>query len=422
MVKHPDQERALSPYRVLDLTEEGCLICSKLLGDLGADVIKIEPPKGSPSRNIGPFYKDIAHPEKSLFWFAYCANKRGITLNLDSSDGRSIFKRLVAGADFVIESFAPGFMAGLGLGYEELSRMNPRLVMTSITPYGQTGPKSGHKASDLTCWAAGGALFSVGEQDREPNWITFPQSYLHAGVEAATASMVAHWHREMTGEGQYVDVSAQATITRVLQAIIQMYDMRKYIYRRPGARQATALGVGRRLVYRCKDGFVALFVVGGGVSTAVVAARALIDWMAEEGMAPDWLKTFDWANEYEVRKLSQELVERVETPIEKFCMTKTKAELFEEALKRGVLLAPASDAKDLLEDTQLNARDFWSKFRHPELNDSLVYPGEFVKFSVTPATLRRRAPLVGEHNEEILKGELGYSEQDLVILKQAGAI
>ena len=139
------EEAFLAPYRVLDLTDERGLFCGKILGDLGADVIKIEKPGGDPVRNIGPFYHDIPDPEKSLFWFAFNTNKRGITLNLEAHDGREIFKRLVKSSDFVIESFEPGYLAGLGLAYSALREINSRLIMVSITPFGQTGPYAHYK-------------------------------------------------------------------------------------------------------------------------------------------------------------------------------------------------------------------------------------------------------------------------------------
>ena len=148
---------ALADCRILDLTEGALSLCGKLLADLGADVIKIEKPGGDDTRNIGPFYQDIAHPEKSLFWWAYNVNKRGITLNLETAEGREIFSRLVASADFVIESFSPGHLDDLGLGYAALSALNPRIILMSITPFGQTGPKARNPWSDLTAWASCGA-------------------------------------------------------------------------------------------------------------------------------------------------------------------------------------------------------------------------------------------------------------------------
>src|SRR3990170_3305135 len=161
-------EGMLSPYRVLDLTDEKGLLCGKILGDLGADVIKIERPGGDPARRIGPFYHDEPHPEKSLFWFAFNTSKRGITLNIETADGQEIFKRLVQTADFVIETFPPGYLAKLGLGYSDLEKINPGIILVSITPFGQTGPYKDWKGADIVAWATGGDMAPWGEPDRPP--------------------------------------------------------------------------------------------------------------------------------------------------------------------------------------------------------------------------------------------------------------
>ena len=171
-----ETERLLSPYRVLDLTDEKGVVCGRILGDFGANVIKVEKPGGDPCRNIGPFYHDIPHPEKSLFWFAYNANKRGITLNIESVDGKEIFKKLVQSADVVVESFPPRHMDSLGLGYSELSRVNQNIIMTSISPFGQTGPYSEFKGPDLITWSIGGMTQVSGDPDRQPVRVSFPQS------------------------------------------------------------------------------------------------------------------------------------------------------------------------------------------------------------------------------------------------------
>jgi len=161
-------EQLLGSYRVLDLSDEKGMFCGKFLGDFGADVIKIEPPGGSPARNIGPFYHDIPDPEKSLFWFAYNSSKRGITLNIETSDGQEIFKRLVKTADFIVETFTPGYMESLGLGYDTMNRINPRIIVCSITPFGQTGPYKDYKSSDLIALATGGLLYICGDPERPP--------------------------------------------------------------------------------------------------------------------------------------------------------------------------------------------------------------------------------------------------------------
>src|SRR3989304_5013751 len=155
---------ALAPYRVLDLTEGGCMVGAKLFGDLGADVIKIEPPGGSPSR-IAPFYKDIPDPEKSLFWYAYNTSKRGITLDLQKPGGQELFKKLLPTADIILESFEVGYLGRMGLGYADLSRIKPDIILASISPFGQAGPKAEYQGRGLTAWASGGFLYTCGDPD-----------------------------------------------------------------------------------------------------------------------------------------------------------------------------------------------------------------------------------------------------------------
>jgi crotonobetainyl-CoA:carnitine CoA-transferase CaiB-like acyl-CoA transferase len=169
----------LEGYLALDLTDEKGFLCGRILGDLGVDVIKVEPPGGDPSRRIAPFYKDIPDPEKSLYWFAYNANKRGITLNIESEEGKEIFKKLVKTAHFVIESHSPGYMDSLGLGYPSLSRVNRAIILTSITPFGQAGPYASYKASDITEMGMCGLMYLCGDPDLPPARISFPQAYLH---------------------------------------------------------------------------------------------------------------------------------------------------------------------------------------------------------------------------------------------------
>jgi benzylsuccinate CoA-transferase BbsE subunit len=207
-------ESMLSPYRVLDLTDEKGLLCGKILGDMGADVIKIEKPGGDAARSIGPFYHDEPHSEKSLFWFSLNTSKRGITLNIETADGREIFKRLVQTADFVIESFAPGYLDKLGLGYMALDKIKPGIIMVSITPFGQTGPYRDYKTSDIVAWAMSGEMSGWGDIDRPPVRISnHSQSYLNAAADGAIGALVALYQRWAMGEGQHIDVSIQEALS-----------------------------------------------------------------------------------------------------------------------------------------------------------------------------------------------------------------
>lgn len=421
-LSHHDKELPLSPYRILDLTEGGCMIGAKILGDLGADVIKIEPPGGSPSRTA-PFYEDTPHPEKSLFWFAYNSNKRGITLDISKSKGQEIFKRLVKTADIVMESFAPGYMDELGIGYANLSEIKPDIIMTSITLYGQSGPKAHYKGSDLIAWASGSYLYICGNPERPPTWISFPQAFLFGGAEAAVGTMTALWYRQASGEGQQVDVSLQECAMSPPYNALPMWDVSKIECRRlGGCTYIPATGVSQTVYYRCKDGYV-LILVQGGSEPHASSTKRLVEWMDEEGMASDWLKQVDWVIDYNAATLTQELAEKVESEVAKFIATKTKAELYEEGgMNRRILIAPVSNTRDICENPQLQFRDFWVQVAHPELGESLTYCGPFLRMAETPVAIRRRAPLIGEHNQEIYENEMGLSAEELAWLKRVGVI
>jgi len=406
----------LSPYRVLDLTDEKGHLCGKLLGDLGADVIKIERPGGDPARSIGPFYHDEPDPEKSLFWFAFNTSKRGITLSIETTDGQELFRKLVKTADFVIESFPPGYMDRLGLGYSALEKINPRIIMVSITPFGQTGPYKDYKAPDIVAWAMGGSMRLLGDADRPPIRISHhSHAYLHAATEAAVGALMALHCRELTGKGQQVDVSIQASVAQLLQAIC-LWDMLKAI---PHREQEGLYEIRQNWTRPCKDGYVVWSNWGGTQANRWVPP--LINWMDSEGMADDFLKGFDW-EAFDPATAPRELLDRLDKPMNAFFMAHTKDEVLEAAVKHHIMLFPVNTPADVLESTQLAAREFWAEIEHPELGTTIPYPGAFGKFSESSPRMLRRAPLIGEHNQEIYEKELGLSREELLRLKQAQVI
>jgi crotonobetainyl-CoA:carnitine CoA-transferase CaiB-like acyl-CoA transferase len=414
----------LGGCRVLDLADEKGLLCGKLLGDLGADVIKIEPPGGDPARSIGPFYEDIPHPEKSLFWFWTNLHKRGITLDIETSDGREIFKRLVGTADFVVESFEPGYMESLGLGYSELEKINPGIIMTSITPFGQTGPYAHYKTTDIVGVSMGGLVRISGEMGGPPNRFSTPQFYFLGGLHGAAGSMVAYYHRELTGEGQHVDVSCQQAVVLSLMVVAEIWDMFKYSYRGMGGSYAGARPDGTilfsRVIYPCKDGHVFAFITGAAQAGMVKSSQLLVEWANREGMCLE-LKDYPW-QKIDAATISQEELSRITESIAAFIETRTKAELFSEALKSGILICPVSTMKDIVESPQLMDREFWEEVEHPELGTTITYPGYAIKMSETPYRVQRRPPLIGEHNEQVYEKEMGYSREQLVTLKNRGVI
>jgi crotonobetainyl-CoA:carnitine CoA-transferase CaiB-like acyl-CoA transferase len=405
----------LSPYRVLDLTNEKGYFCGKILADLGADVIKIEPPEGDPGRNIGPFYHDMPGKEKSLFFFAYNTNKRSITLNIEIRDGQEIFKKLAKTADFVIESFDPGYMDKVGLGYAVLKSLNTRVIMVSITPFGQEGPYKDWKASDIVAIAMGGLSHITGSPDRPPARVSVDQAHVIAGAQGAMGAMIAHYCREATGKGQHVDTSTQESVVLSALTVPQAWDLQKFIWPREGAYLSRARKRVRHL-WPCKDGYIAWRLFGGGLG---VKTRALVEWMEREGQAGE-LAEVNW-QQMDLLTVPSEKFYHWQELFGKFFKTHTKAELCREALARGIVLIPASTPKDLLSDPQLEARDYWEEVDYPELGTTITYPGALYKSSEITWKFCR-APLMGEHNSEIYEEEFGFTEETLSMLKQSGII
>jgi len=412
----------LSPYRVLDLSTERGLLCGQILADLGADVIKIEPPGGSPARRLGPFYKDQPHPDHSLYWWAYNRNKRSITLNLETGEGQAMLRRLSGGAHFFIESDNPGTLAKYGLGYTDLAPANPALVYVSITPFGQDGPKAGYADSDLIILAAGGPLVLTGDDDRPPVRVSVPQGYLHAGAQAAAAALIAHHERQRSGRGQHVDVSAQQAVAQATQSAILAAPLGEAeMQRMAGGVKIGPLNI--RLIWPAKDGYVSIAYLFG--SAIGPFTRRLMQWAYEEGFCDETTRDKDWIGFGGLFAGDPQAVaeyERLKLVVENFTLSKTKAELLRGALERVLLIAPITTVAEVVHSEQLATRGYWQTLEHPELGRAFRYPGPFAKFSATPLSFRRRPPTVGEHNREIYLGELGLSEQQLLELQGKGAI
>jgi crotonobetainyl-CoA:carnitine CoA-transferase CaiB-like acyl-CoA transferase len=409
----------LNGCRALDLSDDKGFLCGKILADLGVEVIKIEKPGGDPARKIGPFLEDRADPEKSLYWLAYNSNKKGITLDIETTDGQAIFKQLVKTADFVIESFAPGYLDRLGLGYKALSSLKKDIILTSISPFGQSGPYSEYKYSDIAVMAMTGTLYQTGESDGPPVQMSMPQACMHAGADAAVGAMIAYYHREESGEGQQVDVSMQQSAGWFQANAIPVWELNKGILRRAGAfRAGMSKDVGQRQVWKCQDGYVFFNVIGG--RTGAKSLKALVDWMESEGKATDFLLHMEW-DKFDMFTVNRETMDQISGPVGKFFLSHTGKGLLKGAVPRGVSIGPLSSIGDLLNDECLNARHFWKKIEHPELGKSLTYPAEFVKSSEEDLSIKFRAPLIGEHNQEIYS-RIGLSKEDLVIYKQAGII
>lgn len=411
--------RMLEGCRALDLTNERGFFCGKMLADLGVDVIKIERPGGDPSRRLGPFWHDIPDPDKSLYWFAYNAGKRGITLDIENDEGKQIFIELVKSADFVIESFDPGYMEKLGLGYSALCKIKNSIILTSITPFGQSGPYSAYQASDIVVMGMAGQLFLTGDADRPPVNISMPQSYLQAGSDAAVGSMVAYRHMRKTGEGQHVDISMQQSAAWFLATTIPYWELSGVTMSRVGTfRSGGSSGAAQRQVWPCRDGFVFFFMIGGmqGAKTC----RQLVKWMVDEGVQDEFLTCFEW-EKFDMATATQDLIDRISRPIADFFLIKTKKEALEAAITRSISICPLFSMEDVLSDPNLAARGFWEYIEHPELNASIPYPKQYVRSSENEMGSSVRAPVVGQDNAEVY-GAIGLSDGRLNALKESGVL
>lgn len=391
----------LSAYRVLDLTDGGSLLCGQILGDLGADVIVVEPPAGARVRHSGWYAGDSNDPDQSLSWWAMNRNKRGITLDITTERGRERLRELVRHSDVLLESFAPGYLASLGLGHKELSAINPRLVIVSIAPFGQQGPKASWAANDLTVMASSGALAMTGDSDRPPCVVSVPQGFLHAGAEAAVGALIALAGREKSGTGQHVDVSAQVASMMATQATILEVGWGAAATQRM-AGGVKFMGIPLQFVQPAKDGYVSVtFLFGSAIGPF---SRRLMEVMHEEGIVDEATRDKDWLNYTGLIISGQEPISeflRCQEAIATFTRRHTKDELFHMGMERGLLIVPVAEVDDVVNSPQMAAREFWHEVEHEDLGRSVTYPGAFARMSGTPIVTRRRPPRIGEHNDEV---------------------
>ncbi len=412
----------LDPYRVLDLTTERGLLCGQILADLGADVIKIEPPGGSSARKLGPFYQDQEDAENSLYWWAYNRNKRGITLDITRSEGQNLLRRLAQDAKFLIESDNPGTLAQYGLSYDELAADNPGLIYVSITPFGQAGPKASYADSDLIILASSGPLVITGDEDRPPVRLSVPQGYLHASAAAAPAALIALYESHQSNRGQHIDISAQQAAAHATQSTILSAPLNDAETRRmAGGAKMGPLEI--RLLWPAKDGHVSIAYLFG--SAFAHFTKRLMDWIYEEGFCDEEVQQMDWVDMggglFGGDPKTIEDYERLKLIVEDFTKTKTKAELFQNALDRGLLVAPVTTIDEVVESKQLESRQYWTTVDHEEIGKAFAYPGPFAKFSEQPISYKRRPPKIGEHNAEVY-GELDLDAQALAELQGKGII
>ena len=392
----------LSHLRVLDLTDERGHFAGYLLAALGADVIAVEPPDGMGARRLSPFVGDCPGTERSLTHLAYNQGKRSVVLDLTESGDRERFLGLVAGADVVVDSASPGELDRLGLGDAVLAAANPALVHTSISAFGQDGPKASWPATDLTILASSGSLVLNGDRDRPPVRLVVPQAFLMASAVATCGTLIALAERARSGLGQHVDVAAQTAAMLASQVSVVADALGVPSLRRTaGGARAGALDI--QLVYPAADGHVSITHVFGpavGPRTA-----ALMAWVCEEGHCDEWLRDRDWIEFNNLVDTGQESVEtweKAKAAVTSLTMSHTKAELLEEAMERRLLIAPIAGMDDVTVNPQFRHRRFFRPVELPAAGQPVEVPGAFAKFSAQPLAPLGAAPRLGEHTREVL--------------------
>ena len=390
----------LQPYRVLDLTNGNGALCAQILGDLGADVIQLEPPGGADGRQLGPFLNGKPDPEASLVWWGYSRGKRSMELDIDAD--RDTFLKLVARTDFLVESEPVGSLSARGIGYDELSAVNPALIMVTMTPYGSTGPKAGWAASDLTLVASAGPLAITGDEDRPPVRVTVPQAWNHTAAEAAAGALAALHERNRSGLGQHVDVSAQQALTLATQGNILSAAVNEgTVERIAGGLKAGELNI--RLTFPAKDGHVSITFIFG--ATVGPATRRMMEYVFDEGFCDAATRDKDWVAYGLLLATGEEPIaefERVKECVAACTASKTKAELLQAALDRRLLLAPMTTIEDVVTSEQFAERGYFTRPSGDGPAATFDYPGPFAKFSETPLPPTRRPPRLGEHTAEVL--------------------
>ena len=410
----------LSGYRVVDVADEKGQLCARLLGELGADVIKVEPRAGDRTRANGPFFRDEQGRESSLWWWAMNAGKRSVTCELRLEAGRELFHRLVAGADAVIETSAPGAARDVGADPRTLAKVNPGAVVVSITNFGRTGPSRNLPATDIVGSAMGGHMYLNGSAEQGPVRTTVPQAYAQVNLQAAVGAVIALYARgDNGGLGQHVDVSMQEAMANAMDNAQQTWDILGINNHGPGSGRMVSGREGPRYIYEAADGWVAALSFGGLMGPA---ASAMIDWLDETGeagplTAPGWRERLEVVQPLEADE--QDLLVGL---MERFCRTRRKDDLVREAQARGAGWAPVYSPREIVESDQLAARDYWVQVRHEDIGETFVYPGAPFKLSGTPWKQRGRAPHLGEHNESVYGDLLGLDADELARLRRTMVI
>jgi len=383
--------RVLSGYRVLDLTDEKGMFCSRLLADMGAEVIRVEKPG--------------ANVTGGLFHWGANLGKLDITLNVETKPGREIFKRLVKTAHVIVESYPPGYVKSLGLGYPQLGKINPRLIMASITGFGQSGPYRDYKLSDMVVLALGGQMYVCGGAETPPLKPFESQAYYSACLFAANSILLALWNRHATGRGQYIDVSVMDCVAATLDHVLVRYAYEGVVAKRQGSLHWN----NAFRIFPCRDGYILL--------SLFQQWETLVEWLDAEGMAED-LTDEEWQD----RKERLNHLDHIIEVLERWTRSHTVAELVEKGQLMRFPWAEVTSISGLLDSPQLAERNFFVEIEHPESGKKYKYPGVPCRLSRSPWQVGSRVPGIGEHNMDIYRQELGLSEAEIKALIEDAVI
>ncbi|MFT6581744.1 MAG: crotonobetainyl-CoA:carnitine CoA-transferase CaiB-like acyl-CoA transferase [Alphaproteobacteria bacterium] len=408
----------LDGLRVLELSDEKAQYCGKLMADLGADVIKVEPPGGEATRAVGPFLDDAPNRDRSLAFWHYNTSKRGVTLNLETPEGQNLFRQLAADADVILDTFSPGYLDGLGLGFEQLRADNSKLIQCAVTPFGQTGPWRDFKAGDLTHMAAGGFMaccgYDVADDPEQTPIAPGGGNAWHTACSfaymAISAALVA---RDKSGVGQFIDLSVHDSCAVSTEMHIPTYLYHdKVVIRQTGRHcQLTPNPIAQ---FRCADG---RYVNAQGSRVPLRKFPDLVEWIDGYGMAEDLADA-----KYATAQGFTEYAAHIDVVIEKFAAVITRDELVHGGQARQFNWGAVCSPDELIDDGHMADRGFWVTVDHPELGRQFTYPGSAAIHNGSPWRISRRAPMVGEHNGEVFSGELGIDKDELACLAEAGVL
>jgi crotonobetainyl-CoA:carnitine CoA-transferase CaiB-like acyl-CoA transferase len=404
----------LSGYRVLDLTDVTGYACGRILASFGADVIKIEPPGGDPWRSIERAPSGFGN----IFWSVNNTNKRSITLDLTQPAGIELFYKLVSEADVVVESCQPGYLSGLGIDYQSLAKTNPGIIVTSITPFGQSGPYATFRGSELVACALSGVLKTIGYPDRAPVKEAGDACIYHACSAGFTATMFALYERGNSGLGQHIDVSVQEAAASRNMIALMIYQFDKQKRCRAGDYFSNGSTPPGKVLWELKDGLLSRYLngrLGGGPSSN----PALATWMQEKGFG-NRLASVDW-NDSIRNPIPEDLAQELETAVAEFFEQQTRAEVRQAITERGIGGTLVQEPADVLADEHIRARDFLGPVSIDNGAD-VEYPRYFVRISGTEPTDASSAKLPGEDNEEIYGSLLGISDDEIERLRDQRVI